>query len=249
MGARRAAGARPAFFLRHAGRRRAHRTRRAALPRQLPGRHRRDCVARAGRPCGRTERRHLDQAQRAASALRGAATRAGAGRTGPQRVDPVRSGSARQHRAHHRRRGSGPAGAVAGSLRVTCRAGGARASALARLRAGAANLSDPFAGTGGARGRTGAPPAPALHVPAGKGRVLGRRDQARAGTRAAAVSGVHPQAPHRHLLSGVRTGVAGRQRRHLSAVRHPQRRHRGGHPADGAGHAGRVRVPAAARHG
>ena len=71
-------------------------------------------------------------------------------------------------------------------------------------------------------------------VPAGQGRLLGRRDQARAGAGPAGLPGVHAQAPHRHRLPGLRAGAARPPRRDLPAVRHPQRRHHRRHPADGA---------------
>ena len=45
---------------------------------------------------------------------------------------------------------------------------------------------------------------PALHGAPGQGRLLGRRDQARAGAGPAGLPGVHAQAPHRHLLPGLR---------------------------------------------
>jgi RHH-type proline utilization regulon transcriptional repressor/proline dehydrogenase/delta 1-pyrroline-5-carboxylate dehydrogenase len=84
---------------------RAHRCRRAALPglatRCAPSQPSR----RRPRPPGRA-RRHLDQAQRAAPALRGSAARPRARRTGAARVGADRPGRARQHQPHHRRRGS-----------------------------------------------------------------------------------------------------------------------------------------------
>jgi hypothetical protein len=48
-----------------------------------------------------------------------------AGRAGAPRLDAVRAGRTRQHQPDHRRRGSGPAGAVAGRVRGAGGAGGA----------------------------------------------------------------------------------------------------------------------------
>ena len=182
----------------------------------------------------RAERRHLHQAQRPASALRGRAARARAGRTGAARVDAVRAGGARQHQPHHRRRGSRPARAVARRVRGAGRAA-SRAQhpqwqgfglALQAYQTRALELVEHVAAL--ARRLR-----PALHVPAGQGRLLGRRDQARAGAGPAALPGVHAQAPHRHLLPGLRPRAAGGAGRDLSAVRHAQRRHHRGDPADG----------------
>ena len=51
-------------------------------------------------------------------------------------------------------------------------------------------------------GGAGARQRPAADGAAGQGRLLGHRDQARAGCRAARLSGVHHQGGHRSLLSG-----------------------------------------------
>jgi RHH-type proline utilization regulon transcriptional repressor/proline dehydrogenase/delta 1-pyrroline-5-carboxylate dehydrogenase len=60
------------------------------------------------------------------------------------------------------------------------------------------------------------------HAPAGQGRLLGQRDQARAGGRPRGLSGVHAQDPHRCLLSRLRAAAARRRpTRSLSAIRHP----------------------------
>ena len=63
--------------------------------------------------------------------------------------------------------------------------------------------------------------AAAAHGAAGQGRLLGHRDQARAGARARRLSGVHPQGHDRPLLHGVREKAARRARAHLSAIRDP----------------------------
>ena len=62
----------------------------------------------------------------------------------------------------------------------------------------------------------------------GQGRLLGQRDQARAGRRPRRLSGLHAQGPHRRLLPGLRAPAAGRARRGVPAVRDPQRAHAGG---------------------
>ena len=63
----------------------------------------------------------------------------------------------------------------------------------------------------------------------------------------------YPVFTHKHhtdvSLPGLRARPAGRARRDLPAVRHPQRRHHRGDPADGAGTERAVRAAAAARHG
>ena len=66
---------------------------------------------------------------------------------------------------------------------------------------------------------------PQADGPAGQGRLLGHRDQGRAGRRAARLSGVHPQGRDRRFLSRLRQEAARRERRHLSGLRDPQRQH------------------------
>ena len=61
---------------------------------------------------------------------------------------------------------------------------------------------------------------PADRAP-GQGRLLGHRDQARAGARAGRLSGVHPQGHDRSLLHGLRQEAPRRARSHVSAIRHP----------------------------
>ena len=239
----------PQVFVRHARRRRAHRARRPALSRQLPER---DRIDRRSRPQGRargTQRRHLDQAQCPASALRGGAARARARRAGAARMDLVRAGRALQCQPHHRRRGGGPARAFARGVRGAGGPGGAAPAAMAGLRHGAAVLPDPRAGAGRACRRPGAQVPPSFHVPPGQGRLLGRGDQAGAGDGTAALPGVHAQEPHGHFLPRLRARTAAGARRHLFAVRHAQRGHDRGDPADGPRRVLELRAAAAARHG
>ena len=79
-------------------------------------------------------------------------------------------------------------------------------------------------------------------------RLLGHRDQARAGARPRRLSGVHPQGDDRSQLRGLRAETVGAAAAAVPAIRHPQR-------ADGGDRAGtrrrrqRIRVPAPARHG
>ena len=83
---------------------------------------------------------------------------------------------------------------------------------------------------------------------AGQGRLLGHRDQARAGARPRRLSGVHPQGDDRPQLRRLRAEIAGAAAADLSAVRDPQRADGRDHPrADGKQR--RLRVPAPARHG
>ena len=119
---------------------------------------------------------------------------------------------------------------------------------LGRLRPGDPGLSEARRGRGrlGRRARHGARPA-ADGAP-GQGRLLGHRDQARAGARACRLSGVHAQARHRPVLSRLRPAPAGAPPAHLSAIRHPQCADRRRHRGDGR-RSVRLRVPAPARHG
>ncbi len=90
---------------------------------------------------------------------------------------------------------------------------------------------------------------PAHHAAAGEGRVLGQRDQARAGARPRGLSGVHAQAQYRCVLPGLRATARERRRAHLSTVRHAQCAH---HRARGRSLRRRcqpLRVPAPAWHG
>ncbi len=148
-------------------------------------------------------------------------------------------------RPHRRRRGAGPPRSHARPVRR--RLLRSRARRLAGARARRAGLRQArFAGAALAA----APVAAAAQADPGaarQGRLLGQRDQVGAGARARRLSRVHAQGPHRRVLSRLRAAAAGRSRRVLPAVRHPQRAHdrvgvRGGGTQ-------RVRVPAPARHG
>ena len=90
---------------------------------------------------------------------------------------------------------------------------------------------------------------PAHHAAPGQGRVLGQRDQARAGARARGLPGVHAQAEHRRVVPRLRAPARERRRADLSAIRHAQCAH---HRARRRGLRRRrqsLRVPAPARHG
>ena len=66
---------------------------------------------------------------------------------------------------------------------------------------------------------------PQADGPAGQGRLLGHRDQGRAGRRPARLSGVHAQGRDRRVLPRLRQAAARRERRHLPGLRDPQRQH------------------------
>ena len=82
---------------------------------------------------------------------------------------------------------------------------------------------------------------------AGEGRLLGHRDQARAGAGARGLSGVHPQGRDRRDLDRLRAAHAGTPRRDLSGIRHAQRAQPGGH--SGKRRRREFRDAAPARHG
>ena len=96
--------------------------------------------------------------------------------------------------------------------------------------------------------RAGARAEPADDAAAGEGRLLGHRDQARAGARPRRLSGVHPQGDDRPELRRLRAATAGAAAAHLPAIRHPQRAD-GGDRARACGRDTRIRVSAPARHG
>ena len=89
---------------------------------------------------------------------------------------------------------------------------------------------------------------PAADGAAGQGRLLGHRDQARAGARPRRLSGVHPQGDDRPELHRLRAETAGAAAAHLPAIRHPQRAD-GGDRARTRRQRSRIRVSAPARHG
>ncbi len=135
------------------------------------------------------------------------------------------AGQALRHRPQHRRRGGRPAGDLARSagsalLRArTCR--------LERHRLRGAGLSEalPFRDRLDLvdLARRTRPPADGA---AGQGRLLGLRDQARAGRRARRFSGLHAQGPHRRLLSRLRAQAARRRPTRSSRSSPPTTRRR-----------------------
>ena len=84
---------------------------------------------------------------------------------------------------------------------------------------------------GRSAGRKARPPR---HGAAGQGRLLGRRDQARAGARPRRLSGVHPQGRDRRQLHRQCAQAARKARPHLSAVCDAQRTHCRRRAASGA---------------
>ena len=238
------------LFLRHAGRGGADRGRRAALP---PGLFRRD-----HRPGGELYlRRHprepgdLGQALGPARALRVRPARPRDGRA--DGADPLAgaAGQVGEHGLQHRRRGGRPARPLA--RRHRGRALGPLAQRLGRLRRGRAGLWAPGRPRHRLALRSGDPPRPQDHGAPGEGRLLGHRDQARAGDGPEGLSGLHPQGLDRRQLHRQRREAAGHDRPDLPAVRHPQRPYRergaGDGRLQGQGQQGRLRVPAPARHG
>ena len=97
------------------------------------------------------------------------------------------------------------------------------------------------------RGRCRGEKSPADR-PAGQRRLLGHRDQARAGTRLGRLSGVHAQGHDRPLLRGLRQKIARRPPAAVSAIRHPQRAHRRRRDRRRRRRRG-LRIPAPLRHG
>ena len=159
------------------------------------------------------------------------------------------AGAALRHRPQHRRRGSRPARALARPAGTPLRRAGARGLERPRLRRPGLRQALPVRDR--LHHRPGAAHAPPAHGAAGQGRLLGRRDQARAGRRAGRLSRLHAQGPHRRLLPRLRAQAARRAGRGLPAIRHPQR-------ADARDDLSRgrpgvscrpVRVPVPARHG
>ena len=106
-------------FLRHAGRSRAHPSRRRPLLRGLPPCDRSDRQQRPQRQLRGHQRvrraEHLDQALGPAPALRGGQARACHGRTGTARARVGAVGAAQGHRLHPRCGGSRPPGAEPGA--------------------------------------------------------------------------------------------------------------------------------------
>ena len=113
-----------------------------------------------------------------------------------------------RHRPQHRRRGSGPARPVArhpGGALLRAGAGG-----MGRHRLRGAGLRQARLCHRGLAGGPRAAQRPPPDGAAGEGRLLGQRDQARAGGRAGGLPGLHPQGPHGRLLPRLRAQAAGR---------------------------------------
>ena len=184
-----------------------------------------------GRPRRPRRPRHFGQALGAAPALRPRAARARAGASCCRALVDLRAArAALRHRLQHRRRGGRPARPVAG------RARGARARSaslagwdgLGFVVQAYQKRARPLVDWIVALARSHEPAADGAP---GQGRVLGHRDQARAGRRPRRLSGVHAQGPHRRRVPRLRQGAARRRRRGLPAVRHAQRaHHRRGRP-------------------
>ena len=146
---------------------------------------------------------------------------------------PGAAGAAARHRPEHRRRGVRPARALARPARApVLRAGAGR---LERHRLRHPGLPEALPGGRRPPRRPGAAQRPPADGPAGQGRVLGHRDQARPDRRPRRLPGLHPQGLHRRRLHRLRAQAAGRARRGLPAVRHAQRADAGGGPRAGAG--------------
>ena len=134
-----------------------------------------------------------------------------------------RAGARRQSRAHHRCRGS-----RAPRPHARCLRGDGRGRSIARLeRTGpcGAGLSEARAAGDCLACRSGQAAGPPYSGAAGEGRLLGHRDQARAGTGPDRLSGVHAQGGDRHVLSRRCARAVCGGRCDLSAIRHPQRAH------------------------
>ena len=133
---------------------------------------------------------------------------AGAGASCVPRAHRARAAGQGARPAIHRRcRGGGSAGTVA--RRHRRRARRSVAARLGRLRPCRAGLSEARAGGDRAGSRRRPPRSAAADGAAGQGRLLGHRDQARAGARACRLSGIHPQGDDRPLLHGLREKTAG----------------------------------------
>ena len=98
--------------------------------------------------------------------------------------------------------------------------------------------------------RPRAPHRPPADGAAGQGRLLGQRDQARAGRRARRLPGLHAQGPHRRLLPRLRAKLLAAPDAVYPQFATPQRAHaRRRSTLAGAGDRRPVRVPVPARHG
>ena len=156
-------------------------------------------------------------------------------------------GARRRHRRDPRRRRGRAAGDVAAAGRQAARKRGhARLCGFRPRRAG---LSEARVCDARMAGAQAARHGSAHHAASREGRVLGQRDQARAGTRPRRLSGLHAQAEYRCFLPGVRASARERRRAHLSAVRDPQRAHHRARRGIVRRRCEPLRVPATARHG
>ncbi len=99
--------------------------------------------------------------------------------------------------------------------------------------------------------RSRPPQRPAHHGAAGEGRLLGQRDQARAGRRAGGLPGLYPQGAHRRVVPRLCPQAARRAGRGVPAIRHPQCADAVRRDGDGRRQLlwRPVRVPVPARHG
>ena len=142
----------------------------------------------------------------------------------PRLLELARLAKSHRSQFHRRRRGSRPARTVARRDRRDVARSVARR--LGRFRPRGAGLSEARR-RGDRLGRRRCRGARSPHDGAsGQGRLLGHRDQARAGARARRLSGVHPQGDDRPLLPRLRAQAAGGAAATLSAVRHAQCAHR-----------------------
>ena len=156
-------------------------------------------------------------------------------------------GARRRHRRDaRRRRGRAPRDVAAAGRQA---AGERRHARLRGFRPRGAGLSEARVFDArvarGPAARHGSP----HHAAPGEGRVLGQRDQARAGARARRLSGVHAQGEHRRFVPGVRAPARKRRRAHLSTVRDPQCAHDRARRGSVRRRREPLRVPAPARHG
>ena len=143
----------------------------------------------------------------------------------PRVIELARRREGARPQLHDRCRGGRPARTVARCDRRAC-CGDPSLARLGRLRPRGAGLSEARAAGDRLDRGCGAGDRTAAHGAPGQGRLLGHRDQARAGARARRLSGVHPQGDDRPLLHGLRAQAAGARARVYPAIRHPQCAHR-----------------------
>ena len=208
------------LFVRHAGRGRAHRRRRRSAT-CIPMPSAIDAIGKAaGKRAPARAARHLGQTFGAASALRGDQPRARAARAGARRDRACAPGQAFRSQFHGRCRRGRPAGIVDGCYRAGD--GGSVARRLGRLWPRHPGLSKARRrGDRLCRELWREAHRPQSDGAPGQGRLLGHRDQARAGARPRRLSGVHPQGDDRPELPRLRAQIAGASAAALSAIRHP----------------------------